>query len=127
MLSSLKTMLFKNSFRYIAAAFVGSIALGSSPAWARCGEASYYGPGLYGNLTANGETFRPGTMTAAHPSLPLGSWVQVTNQRNGRSVSVRINDRGPYWGGRIIDLSATAAKRLGMLASGTADVCITRL
>lgn len=119
--------MLKNNFRYIAAAIVGSIAIGASPAWARCGEASYYGPGLYGNLTANGEVFRPGTMTAAHPYLPLGSWVRVTNQKNGRSVSVRINDRGPYWGGRIIDLSKTAARHLGMLASGVADVCITRI
>lgn len=117
----------KNNFRLIAAALIGSVVLGASPAWARCGEASYYGPGLYGGLTANEEVFRPGTMTAAHPYLPFGSWVRVTNQRNGRSVNVRINDRGPYWGGRIIDLSETAAKRLGMIASGVADVCITRI
>lgn len=106
---------------------LGAVALGATPAKASCGEASYYGPGLYGNLTANGEVFRPGTMTAAHPYLPLGSWVRVTNQRNGRSVSVRINDRGPYVGGRIIDLSKTAASKLGMISSGIADVCISRL
>jgi rare lipoprotein A len=104
----------------------GSLIAFPNKADARCGEASYYGPGLYGNLTASGEVFRPGTMTAAHPYLPLGSWVRVTNQRNGRSVSVRINDRGPYAGGRIIDLSKAAAARLGMLASGVADVCISR-
>lgn len=106
---------------------LGVMVMGGAPAHARCGEASYYGPGLYGNLTANGEVFRPGTMTAAHPYLPLGSWVRVTNQSNGRSVNVRINDRGPYTGGRIIDLSKTAASRLGMLASGVANVCISRL
>lgn len=106
---------------------LGAVALGATPAKASCGEASYYGPGLYGNLTANGEVFRPGTMTAAHPYLPLGSWVRVTNQRNGRFVKVRINDRGPYTGGRIIDLSETAASRLGMVSSGIADVCVSRL
>ena len=94
---------------------------------ARCGEASYYGPGLYYGQTANGETFLPGTMTAAHPYLPFGAWVKVTNQRNGRSVSVRVNDRGPYVSGRIIDLSKAAAAKLGMLASGVADVCISRI
>lgn len=119
-------MLFSKKLLASVLAF-GTVALGAAPAKASCGEASFYGPGLYGNRTANGEIFRPGTMTAAHPYLPLGSWVRVTNQRNGRSVSVRINDRGPYVGGRIIDLSKTAASRLGMLASGVADVCISRL
>lgn len=111
---------------FLTAFAAGFVALGATPAQASCGQASYYGPGLYGNLTANGEVFRPGTMTAAHPYLPLGSWVRVTNQRNGRSVSVRINDRGPYTGGRIIDLSKTAASHLGMIASGVAPVCISR-
>lgn len=106
---------------------VGSLFVFPEKADARCGEASYYGPGLYGNFTANGEVFRPGTMTAAHPYLPMGTRVRVTNQRNGRSVTVRINDRGPYVGGRIIDLSKTAASHLGMLSSGVADVCISRL
>lgn len=114
--------------KIFAFAFViGSVAMGAAPAQARCGQASYYGPGLYGNLTANGEVFRPGTMTAAHPYLPLGSWVRVTNQHNGRSVSVRINDRGPYVGSRIIDLAEAAARRLGMMNSGVASVCISRL
>lgn len=104
---------------------LGTVALGATPAKASCGEASYYGPGLYGGTTANGETLRPGTMTAAHPYYPLGSWVLVTNQRNGRSVSVRINDRGPYVGGRIIDLNQVVASRLGI--SGVGQVCISRL
>lgn len=111
----------------LSALALGAMTIGATPAQAGCGEASYYGPGFYGNLTANGEVFRPGTMTAAHPYLPLGSWVRVTNQRNGRSVKVRVNDRGPYYGGRIIDLSEAAAKRLGMIASGVADVCISRI
>lgn len=115
-------------FKTLSAFLVaGSLFAFPEKAHARCGEASYYGPGLYGNLQANGEVLRPGTMTAAHPYLPFGTWVRVTNQRNGRSVSVRITDRGPYVGSRIIDLSKAAASRLGMLASGVADVCISRL
>jgi rare lipoprotein A len=91
----------------------------------QCGVASWYGPGLYGNLTANGETFRPGTMTAAHPTLPMGSRVRVTNRDNGLVAVVRINDRGPYVGGRIIDLAHGAAKHLGI--SGLANVCVSRI
>jgi rare lipoprotein A (peptidoglycan hydrolase) len=86
------------------------------------GEASWYGPGFYGNRTANGEIYRPGTMTAAHKSLPFGTRVKVTNLNNGRSQIVRINDRGPYIGGRIIDLSETAADALGLKSSGVAPV-----
>lgn len=96
-------------------------------AQASCGQASWYGPGLYGNLTANGETFRRGTLTAAHPYYPLGSYVKVTNQHNGRSVVVRINDRGPYIGGRIIDVAQAAASVIGLTSSGTANVCLARL
>jgi rare lipoprotein A len=84
------------------------------------GQASWYGPGFYGNRTANGEIYRPGTMTAAHPYLPFGTLVRVTNRHNGRSAVVRINDRGPYVGGRIIDLSETAANILGV--DGVANV-----
>jgi rare lipoprotein A len=91
----------------------------------QCGVASWYGPGLYGNQTANGEVFRPGTMTAAHPSLPFGSRVRVTNRDNGRSVVVRINDRGPFVGNRIIDLAQVPAQKLGF--SGLADVCVSAL
>lgn len=88
------------------------------------GQASWYGPGFYGNLTANGEVYRPGTMTAAHKSLPFGTRVRVTNLHNGRSRIVRINDRGPYVGGRILDLSETAASSLGVIDSGVASVKI---
>jgi len=89
----------------------------------QCGIASWYGPGLYGNQTANGEVFRPGTMTAAHRNLPFGSRVRVTNQENGRSVVVRINDRGPFVGNRIIDLAQVPARELGF--SGLAKVCVS--
>lgn len=86
------------------------------------GQASWYGPGFYGNRTASGEVFRPGTLTAAHRSLPFGTLVRVTNMANGRSAVVRINDRGPFHGGRILDLAHGAARELGVTASGVADV-----
>jgi len=86
------------------------------------GQASWYGPGFYGNRTASGEVFRPGTLTAAPRSLPFGTRVRVTNLWNGRSTVVRINDRGPFHGSRIIDLAHGAAQELGVIASGVADV-----
>ncbi len=86
------------------------------------GEASWYGPGFFGNRTASGEVFRPGTLTAAHRTLPFGTQVRVTNLWNGRSAVVRINDRGPFHGGRIIDLAHGAAQKLGLTASGVAQV-----
>jgi rare lipoprotein A len=88
------------------------------------GIASYYGYDGSGNQTASGERFNPEGMTAAHRSLPLGTQVRVTNTRNGRSVVLRINDRGPYIRGRIIDVSAGAARLLGMIGSGVAPVHI---
>lgn len=86
------------------------------------GQASWYGPGFYGNRTANGEVFRPGTMTAAHRTLPFGTKVKVTNLWNGRTTVVRINDRGPFHGNRVIDLAHGAAHSLGVTASGIAQV-----
>lgn len=88
------------------------------------GEASWYGPGFDGNYSANGEIFNRYAMTAAHPNLPFGTRVLVTNRDNGRSVVVRINDRGPFSGGRVIDLSQGAAASIGMIESGVADVQI---
>jgi rare lipoprotein A len=86
------------------------------------GQASWYGPGFFGNRTANGEVFRPGTMTAAHRTLPFGTRVRVTNLNNGRVAVVRINDRGPFHGNRVIDLGHGAAKELGVISSGLARV-----
>lgn len=86
------------------------------------GQASWYGPGFYGNRTANGEVFRPGTMTAAHRTLPFGTRVRVTNLWNGRTAVVRINDRGPFHGNRVIDIAHGAAQSLGLTASGVAQV-----
>ena len=88
------------------------------------GTASWYGPGFHGRRTANGERFNQNALTAAHRTLPFGTRVRVTNLRNNRSVVVRINDRGPYSGGRIIDLSAAAAREIGMINSGVARVRI---
>ena len=86
------------------------------------GEASWYGPGFFGNRTANGEVFRPGTMTAAHRTLPFGTKVKVTNLRNGKETIVRINDRGPFSGHRVIDIAHGAAQHLGLVSSGIAQV-----
>ncbi len=86
------------------------------------GTASYYGGRFHGRRTASGERFNQNAMTAAHKTLPLGTRVRVVNLRNGETVNVKINDRGPYVKGRIIDLSKGAARRLGMIGSGTAKV-----
>src|SRR5215468_4632339 len=88
------------------------------------GIASWYGPGFHGNRTANGEIYDQYELTAAHPSLPLGTRAVVTNLGNGRVVEVRINDRGPFVGGRAIDLSYAAARLIGMIGTGTAPVRI---
>src|SRR5207249_8551420 len=90
------------------------------------GVPSWYGPGFHGNRTANGEIYDQYELTAAHPSLPLGTRVMVTNLANGRSVDVRINDRGPFVDGRAIDLSYAAARVLRMVGPGTVRVRIER-
>jgi len=82
------------------------------------GEASWYGPGFHGRQTANGEIFDQNALTAAHPSLPLGARARVTSLTNQRAVDVRINDRGPFVGGRIVDLSYAAARRIDMIGPG---------
>ncbi|TVQ16130.1 MAG: septal ring lytic transglycosylase RlpA family protein [Leptolyngbya sp. DLM2.Bin15] len=88
------------------------------------GMASWYGPGFHGNYSASGEIFDQNAMTAAHPSLPFGTQVRVTNLDTGLSVVVRINDRGPYAHGRVIDLSAGAAQVIGLVSSGVAPVSL---
>jgi rare lipoprotein A len=88
------------------------------------GAASYYADELSGRTTANGERYDPTKFTAAHMHYRFGTRVRVENLDNGKSVIVRINDRGPYKAGRIIDLSAAAARELGMLAKGTVKVLI---
>ena len=88
------------------------------------GMASWYGSGFHGRRTASGETFNSSGLTAAHRYLPFGTKVRVTNLRNGRSVVVRINDRGPFSGGRVIDLSRGAAAIIGVFQSGVAPVVL---
>ena len=89
------------------------------------GKASYYADKFEGRKTANGETFHQSSATAAHKTLPFGTKVKVKNLDNGKKVTVRINDRGPFVAGRIIDLSRAAAKEVGLVQSGVANVKIT--
>ncbi len=96
--------------------------LSSSADYIERGVASWYGPGFHKVRTSTGETYDMYGMTAAHKTLPLPAYVRVTNLQNGRSVVVRVNDRGPFVGNRIIDLSYTAAAKLDMLRNGTAMV-----
>lgn len=91
------------------------------------GMASYYGRQFEGRRTASGERFAMAGLTAAHRTLPFGSKVRVTNPANGRSVVVRINDRGPFHGNRVIDVSRAAAERLGLIAPGSGRVSLTLL
>jgi len=94
-------------------------------AYDKTGIASWYGPNFHGRLTANGEIFDQNRLTAAHPTLPLPSYVRVQNLANGRSVIVRVNDRGPFTSSRLIDLSKRSAEVLGYIDDGTARVRVT--
>jgi rare lipoprotein A (peptidoglycan hydrolase) len=94
---------------------------------AKEGRASWYGADFQGSPTASGEPFDMYGLTAAHRTLPLGSQARVTNLDNGRSVVVRINDRGPFHDGRMVDLSYEAAREIGMVPAGTARVEVTPL
>ncbi len=107
---------------FAAAAIAAFAVLGSASAQAApgCGHASWY---ALTSKTASGELMNPAKLTAAHRSLPFGTKVKVTNKRNGKSVVVRINDRGPFIKGRVIDVSKAAAQNIGMVSSGTAQVC----
>lgn len=108
------------------------LLLGSAPAQAAvlsCGQASHYGigDGYHGQTTASGARFNAYGLTAAHPSLPMGTKVQVKNRDNGKTVVVTINDRGPYAGGRILDLSYGGFSRIARPGQGTASICISRI
>jgi rare lipoprotein A len=95
---------------------------GERPVAAERGDASYYAHDFHGRKTASGEEFDMHELTAAHRTLPMGTRVRVTNLDNGRDVVVRINDRGPFKRGRVIDVSYEAAKKLDMVAAGVAPV-----
>jgi len=97
------------------------------PEWVQQGPVSWYGPGFHGRRTANGETFDTRDLTMAHRSLEFGSEVRVTNLENGRSVVVRVNDRGPYVRGRVADLSKAAASELGFVDDGVVKARIELL
>lgn len=93
-----------------------------SPGWSQTGVASWYGPGFHGRATASGETYDQEGMTAAHPSLPLGTRIRVTVAATGRRTELRVNDRGPFVDDRILDVSRAAARQLGFLEQGTARI-----
>lgn len=92
---------------------------------AQKGKASWYGPGFQGRKTANGERFNMNAYSAAHRTLAFGTKICVHNLRNGKGVTVRVNDRGPFVRGRVVDVSRQAARTLGMVRSGTAPVRVT--
>jgi rare lipoprotein A len=98
--------------------------LSNSSGFSQEGIASWYGRDFHGKLTSNGEVYNMNSLTAAHKTLPFNSVVLVTHRKSGKSVTVRINDRGPFVGDRIIDLSYSAASRLGMAETGTAPVSL---
>ncbi len=108
----------------IAAASLAMLSLSSGMAAAQCGKASWY---ALTSKTASGERMNPSAMTAAHRSLPFGTKVRVTNKQNGKSVVVRINDRGPFIKGRVIDLSKAAAGRLGFIGHGHTSICMAKV
>lgn len=112
---------------------IGSIFLGHNLFWffhdnyGNVGLASYYGKAFHGRKTASGQIYNMNKLTAAHRRLPFGTKLRVINLKNNREVIVRINDRGPYKTGRIIDLSKAAARKLGMLRNGIVKVKIKKL
>jgi rare lipoprotein A len=106
---------------------IARIPAPAQPTTTETGLASWYGPKFHGKLTASGEVFNQEKFTAAHPTLPWGSRVKVTNLDNGKSVDVRINDRGPFKRGRVIDVSRAAAKALGMVGRGITTVRVESL
>jgi rare lipoprotein A len=114
----------RNGNGVVLAAAVAGAVLATGSAYAQCGGASWY---ALGSKTASGERMNPAAMTAAHRSLPFGTKVLVTNKHNGKSVVVRINDRGPFIKSRVIDLSKAAAKQIGMISRGHASICMTKL
>ena len=108
----------------VSAAAAATLLALSGTAYAQCGGASWY---ALHSRTASGEMMNPAAMTAAHKTLPLGSKVKVTHAKTGKSIVVRINDRGPFIKGRVIDLSKGAARKLGFISAGHAKVCISRI
>lgn len=123
---------FKSSFLVAGLFISSSVILSPSIASAnpsqqtgkyiQTGKASWYGPGFHGRRTASGETFNTNALTAAHRTLPFGTRVRVVNKKTGSSVIVRINDRGPFAHGRVIDLSRASAQAIGISGVGAVEV-----
>lgn len=121
-----KTIKICSSLSFAVASILGL----SQPAQAySCTTASFYGlgDGFQGQITANGERFNTYSNTTAHPYLPFGTRLRVTNSRNGKSVVVRVNDRGPYYGGRGLDLSYAAFSKIASASRGLARVCYSKV
>ncbi|MCH7399927.1 septal ring lytic transglycosylase RlpA family protein [Belliella sp. DSM 107340] len=111
--------------RFLISCFVLVLTFSScSQKATQLGKASYYNDKYHGKATSSGEKYRKNKLTAAHKTLPFGTKVKVINQTNGKKVTVRINDRGPFVSGRIIDLSKRAAKQIDLIDAGVADVKI---
>lgn len=106
---------------------LNTVASNTVRKFSQTGVASWYGRQFHGRKTASGETFDMNGLTAAHRSLPLNCYIRVTNKDNGKSVVVKVNDRGPFHGNRVLDLSYGAAKQLGVTNAGTAKVSIERV
>lgn len=106
---------------------LSAVASSSVNNFQQSGVASWYGRQFNGRKTASGETFNQNGLTAAHRSLPLNCYVKVTNKANGKSVVVKVNDRGPFHANRVMDLSYGAAKQIGLTSSGTGNVKIERV
>ena len=119
----LKTILLSASLAF------GALAPAAVEASSSCGYASHYGngDGFAWRTMANGRPMDPNAMTTAHPSLPMGTKIRVVNPANGKSVNLVISDRGPYHGGRILDLSSGAFSRIASLGQGVAKVCFSRV
>lgn len=106
---------------------LNTVASNTVRKFSQSGTASWYGRQFHGRKTASGETFDMNGLTAAHRSLPLNCYIRVTNKNNGRSVVVKVNDRGPFHGNRVLDLSYGAAKQIGLTSAGTGNVSIERV
>ncbi|MFT4020863.1 MAG: septal ring lytic transglycosylase RlpA family protein [Acinetobacter sp.] len=106
---------------------LNTVASNTVRKFSQTGIASWYGRQFHGRKTASGDTFDMNALTAAHRSLPLNCFIRVTNKANGQSVVVKVNDRGPFHGNRVLDLSYAAAKEIGLTNSGTAKVSIERV
>jgi len=119
------TSLFISAAAFLSPSIAGAEPDTTSGKIIQSGQASWYGPGFHGRRTASGETFNTNELTAAHRTLPFGTRVRVVNKRTGKSVVVRINDRGPYAHGRVIDLSRASAEAIGI--SGVGSVVVAQL